>query len=226
MIRSILISPNDDLPRLIYADWLDENGQSDRAAFIRVQIDIANGDISQKSKDLEHRLWMLDSNRLAIHKYNLRFNLSAVCTVIDQWYSPNHVIFTVRRGLVEEISCKQTDWVGMPCSECNGTGINNGEGNFTQICLICKGKKRFNIFAERVGAIWPITKVIINDAVIQSSMGSNHFYLGGLGSFPRKYWGVLDRHDSRLSVRNTLVKVCVAHMRELVNLPPLDGFTF
>jgi uncharacterized protein (TIGR02996 family) len=29
--------PDDDAPRLIYADWLDENGQPERAEFVRVQ---------------------------------------------------------------------------------------------------------------------------------------------------------------------------------------------
>src|SRR4051794_34871936 len=29
--------PADDMPRLIYADWLDETGQSERAEFIRLQ---------------------------------------------------------------------------------------------------------------------------------------------------------------------------------------------
>src|SRR3954465_3302831 len=30
-------APADDAPRLIFADWLDEHGQPDRAEFIRVQ---------------------------------------------------------------------------------------------------------------------------------------------------------------------------------------------
>jgi uncharacterized protein (TIGR02996 family) len=36
--RSIFESPDDDAPRLVYADWLDEHGESDRAEFIRLQI--------------------------------------------------------------------------------------------------------------------------------------------------------------------------------------------
>jgi uncharacterized protein (TIGR02996 family) len=36
-LQAILESPDDDTPRLVYADWLDENGDSDRAEFIRVQ---------------------------------------------------------------------------------------------------------------------------------------------------------------------------------------------
>jgi uncharacterized protein (TIGR02996 family) len=37
--NAILESPDDDTPRLIYADWLDEHGDCDRAQFIRVQIE-------------------------------------------------------------------------------------------------------------------------------------------------------------------------------------------
>jgi uncharacterized protein (TIGR02996 family) len=40
-IQAILAAPDDDLPRLIYADWLDEHGESDRSEFIRVQIERA-----------------------------------------------------------------------------------------------------------------------------------------------------------------------------------------
>lgn len=36
-LQSIRAAPADDAPRLIYADWLDEHGQPDRAEFIRVQ---------------------------------------------------------------------------------------------------------------------------------------------------------------------------------------------
>lgn len=45
-LRAILAVPDDDAPRLIYADWLDENGQPERAEFIRVQCRIA---------EIEHR---------------------------------------------------------------------------------------------------------------------------------------------------------------------------
>ena len=41
-IRAILEAPDDDSPRLMLADWLDENGQGDRAAFIKLQIQAAN----------------------------------------------------------------------------------------------------------------------------------------------------------------------------------------
>lgn len=40
-MRAIVESPNDDLPRLIYADYLDERGESCRAEFIRVQVELS-----------------------------------------------------------------------------------------------------------------------------------------------------------------------------------------
>lgn len=38
----IIDSPDDDAPRLVFADWLDEHGEPERAEFIRVQIRLAN----------------------------------------------------------------------------------------------------------------------------------------------------------------------------------------
>ena len=35
---TIIAQPDDDTLRLVYADWLDENGQPERAAFIRAQV--------------------------------------------------------------------------------------------------------------------------------------------------------------------------------------------
>lgn len=40
-IRAIIGNPDDDAPRLVFADWLEERGESERAEFIRVQIELA-----------------------------------------------------------------------------------------------------------------------------------------------------------------------------------------
>ncbi len=37
LLAAILAHPDEDTPRLIYADWLDENGKAERAEFIRIQ---------------------------------------------------------------------------------------------------------------------------------------------------------------------------------------------
>src|SRR5215203_2415404 len=39
LLAAILANPDEDTPRLVYADWLQENGQPERAEFIRLQIE-------------------------------------------------------------------------------------------------------------------------------------------------------------------------------------------
>src|SRR2546423_14803585 len=41
LLAAIDAEPHDDLPRLAYADWLEENGDVDRAEFIRIQCRLA-----------------------------------------------------------------------------------------------------------------------------------------------------------------------------------------
>lgn len=41
LLKAIAEQPDEDTVRLAYADWLEENGQGERAEFIRVQIEIA-----------------------------------------------------------------------------------------------------------------------------------------------------------------------------------------
>lgn len=41
LLEACRAAPDDDLPRLVYADWLDEGGQSDKANYIRLEIEQA-----------------------------------------------------------------------------------------------------------------------------------------------------------------------------------------
>ncbi len=41
LLRAVVAAPDDDTPRLVFADWLDEHGQPDRAEFIRLQCELA-----------------------------------------------------------------------------------------------------------------------------------------------------------------------------------------
>jgi uncharacterized protein (TIGR02996 family) len=43
-LEAVRAAPDDDGPRLVYADWLDERGDHDRAEFIRVQCELARLD--------------------------------------------------------------------------------------------------------------------------------------------------------------------------------------
>jgi uncharacterized protein (TIGR02996 family) len=50
-IRTILDHPDADGPRLVYADWLEEEGETARAEFIRVQIELSHLPESDSRRD-------------------------------------------------------------------------------------------------------------------------------------------------------------------------------
>jgi uncharacterized protein (TIGR02996 family) len=64
-LQAVLDSPDDDAPRLIYADWLDENGGpagAARAAFIRAQCAVERlswGEDEARRRALKMRIWRL-----------------------------------------------------------------------------------------------------------------------------------------------------------------------
>src|SRR5689334_12337700 len=40
-VQAVINNPDDDTPRLVYADWLEEHDQPERAEFIRLQVELA-----------------------------------------------------------------------------------------------------------------------------------------------------------------------------------------
>src|SRR5262245_46053167 len=50
-LDDIVANPDDDAPRLVYADWLDEHGDPHRAEFIRAQCERARLDADDPRAD-------------------------------------------------------------------------------------------------------------------------------------------------------------------------------
>src|SRR5688572_17915635 len=75
-LAAIRAAPDDDAPRLVYADWLDEHGDSARAEFIRVQCELARGDdpkLRVREADLLTRYHDTFAGRLAGPGLRYRF---------------------------------------------------------------------------------------------------------------------------------------------------------
>lgn len=49
MLAAVLARPEDDLPRLVFADYLDENGEPERAEFVRVQCELAKWGVTPRA---------------------------------------------------------------------------------------------------------------------------------------------------------------------------------
>jgi uncharacterized protein (TIGR02996 family) len=67
LLRGILENPDDDGPRLVYADWLEEHGDPERAAFIRVQCRLAEreqfADVPYNDRDWNQGNQLREANR-------------------------------------------------------------------------------------------------------------------------------------------------------------------
>jgi uncharacterized protein (TIGR02996 family) len=93
-LEAICAAPDDDTPRLVYADWLEEHGDRDRAEFIRVQIELARrGECDPSATPLREREYQL----LARHE---REWLAHLAPWRATWLR-NRAEF--RRGFVEEV---------------------------------------------------------------------------------------------------------------------------
>jgi uncharacterized protein (TIGR02996 family) len=55
LLHDVCENPDDDAPRLILADWLDENGDTERAELIRVQCELARSTNKRRAAALEKR---------------------------------------------------------------------------------------------------------------------------------------------------------------------------
>ncbi len=94
LLAAIRAHPAEDTPRLVYADWLDENNQPERAEFIRVQCEAARTDRDSPA----YPALLRRSSRLEAAHAARWFGALADETVVD------HII--TERGFV--------DWVVLP----------------------------------------------------------------------------------------------------------------
>lgn len=98
LLDAILDKPNDDLARLIYADYLEENGRDSRARFIRWGVEnpdhaprimYAERDFLMKGGMIDLPLWLMYRSDL----------------------SGNRRTTTHRRGFLENIACSHEDFL-------------------------------------------------------------------------------------------------------------------
>lgn len=138
-VRAICSAPEDDTPRLVYADWLEEHGQADRAEFVRLQIRIAGieahcwcgacvrkrGRLGQHHNgpcgvDKERDELPDGSSRQAFLRRRERelFPSASSLGLPDGWVVTSGITpdgptpaATVRRGFVAALTCTAEEWL-------------------------------------------------------------------------------------------------------------------
>ena len=97
--QAIIDDWDDDTPRLVYADWLDERGDPDRAEFIRLQIQLAHLP-EGTTKEEQARLRQREEALLTAHQ-------EAYTRDVPSW--TDGLVF--RRGLVAQVGASVTDFL-------------------------------------------------------------------------------------------------------------------
>lgn len=114
LLAGVLARPDDDLPRLVLADWLDENGKSDRAEFIRAQCHApdANAFRLYVSNVYGHEFREGPPYATLWGREPLSDDLPARAAFFADWCRwPVGARLMYRRGFVEAVACPAADWV-------------------------------------------------------------------------------------------------------------------
>ncbi len=94
LLRAVCENPDDDLPRLVFADWLDEHDEPARAEFIRVQVEFAQR--ASNGLGADPKLRRIDREIWAVHGQRWQAELPRIQGV--EWFSECF------RGFVERVS--------------------------------------------------------------------------------------------------------------------------
>lgn len=101
LLAAIIANPDEDTPRLVYADWLQENGQEERAEFIRSQCNGSNG----KKTNSIIGTWF--------NVFGRGFEVTWRSSSLFLWsYGelPRNSA-TIRRGFIDRIRCTAAEWL-------------------------------------------------------------------------------------------------------------------
>ncbi len=185
-LRAICESPDDDLPRLVYADRLEELGECERAEFIRVQCELWNypresawleqmpvdqwsgteieGDLLKRLDPLVRRHTELCN----LHVKECRtWSREFIIGILGNNWIGESVLWDWRwsRGFVSEIRLPLAAFVGGPCGRCDGTGLIGPVNDRDKPCPNCPDAHpgRTEGHAAAIFAAHPVTRVVLTD---------------------------------------------------------------
>ncbi len=174
-LAKILAEPEDDTVRLVYADWLDENGQGDRAEFIRLQIELSKPlarqfsdsgavEAARKRQDellarhsREWRGYPLDLTLRVGDTMGVRDYATQLAPGAGDLYRVNSYW---SRGFVEKVRLSSEEFLGGPCERCQETGWVEIDYNIQTNCKACKSGRASGL-ANAIFAAHPVTKVVL-----------------------------------------------------------------
>ncbi len=189
LYRSILERPEDDVVRRVFADYLRENGEEERADFIEVQLAISDqyarrpNSSSGMTTGMRHPMsvWRDELKELqererelflaAFPKSNFMFgHLGATYCLPDSAFGKGEattdgIVAVVSRGFVSAVRCTIADWVGGDCPNCVVAGMYSRHRS--PPCDRCGGSRTTPAHGHRIVAEQPVEQIQLTDYPIQ-----------------------------------------------------------
>jgi uncharacterized protein (TIGR02996 family) len=118
LMRAVIDQPADDAPRLVLADWFEDNGEPARAEFIHVQIEIARlgqsdrarlEQLAAREKELYAARtpdWYEDVPKWARQQVTQRYGS------LESRKAPRGCKIVFRRGFLSALTCAPSEWLG------------------------------------------------------------------------------------------------------------------
>lgn len=211
LLAAVLAAPEDDAPRLVYADALEETGEASnvaRAEFIRVQCEIAERAASGRE--------------------------AAECSWGGTCGCRSHVLRRRERQLLDAHGHR---WVAEWHAEGNPglSFYHGGVGNWIRRGFFERVELPCTVFMQHAAALFashPITRVTLTDKEPYYTFGGNFAWTTSdeynSAALPDSLWDRLEpgrrrRYADAESARTALSAACVALGRSLVGLPPRAG---
>jgi uncharacterized protein (TIGR02996 family) len=140
-LRDIIDHADDDAPRLVYADWLEDHGQAERAEFIRLQCEHARLDEDDPRREV---LTQREQELLSAHGAGWRDNLLPGSTREGRcWF---------RRGFVAEVAMTASDFLEHGAELCQSTPLDGlrllvatGRMEEVAVCPWLRGLRRLDL---------------------------------------------------------------------------------
>lgn len=208
LIAAVKANPDDDLPRLVAADWLQEHGEDERAEFIRRQ---CCNDV------VLPRLTMLTAfeSVLNAQPHQCVRGAEAWTATVSSVAWGGLLLLTFRRGFVSRVSGPLAALVGERCVRCGGEGkFRSGEWlTYWEDCPDCHGTGRTEGVLRRLVRREPVAEVVVSDREPWQ-------VAGGVGR-----WGWSKHHDDMMFPGNR--SVIPAEILDLIpeaDDSPIRGF--
>lgn len=202
LVKAIQAAPDDDLPRLVAADWLDEHRQDKRAAFIRLCCNLPRARMHAAKHILQPReedcpecqeyidlfKW-LRNDKLHTDGYGrLPFAEDCPDNLTREYRSDSFTREDItehdqpraewvwHRGFVRELECTLAQFVSVPCRDCCTPGKPQ-----------CHGTARRPGYGLTVLPLHPVVKITLTDVrrIWQDRPGLTGRYAIGWPGTPR-----------------------------------------